>query len=226
MSSRWARGDTSTSSTPATSAHGPGEAEHVVAHGGQRPDRQHAAPLGRDAVAGADLGVGRQRGDGHAGRAVGADRLDELEAGRAPAADALHEHLDAADVAGGEDRRADPAVDLDPRAGARARRAGRAPTATARAAPITNSSRTPNSRPTTTATTAATRTIQPWRVGRASSWPGSSASTAQRDVGTGTSARISPTASSGSSRAPRSVRSSRRWLSAGTAIALTSSGVA
>ena len=48
----------------------------------------------------------------------------------------------------------------------------------------------------------------------------------QRAIGTGTSASSSRTASTGSSRPPRSVRSMRRWVSADTATALTSSGVA
>ena len=45
-----------------------GQSEHVVAHGGQRADRQHATALGRDAVAGADLGRRRRAAPRPCGR--------------------------------------------------------------------------------------------------------------------------------------------------------------
>ena len=129
MSSRWARGATSTSSVPATST----------------TERARPSTSWRTAVSGPIVSTPRRSvgmrypaltsASGASGatamRAVRfvADRLDELEARRAAAADLLDEHLDAADVAGGEHGGADPAVDLDawasdgrPRASRRARR--------------------------------------------------------------------------------------------------------
>ena len=96
-----------------------GEAEQVVAHGHQRADVQHPAPLGRDAVAGAALAAAADRRHGHARRAVVAHRLDELEAGspveRARRAVGADQHVDAAGVAGGEHLGPDPAPHRHPR---------------------------------------------------------------------------------------------------------------
>ena len=102
--------------TPATVADGAGQAEDVVAHGRQRADGQHAAALGRDPVAGADLGVGaerRRRPSAPCGSRRPARRA--RTPGEPAAADRCDEHLDPADVAGGEHRRADPPLDRDAR---------------------------------------------------------------------------------------------------------------
>ena len=94
---------------------GAGQAEKVGAHGDERTDRQHAAPLGRDPVAGALLPAAAHRRHGHPRRAVGTDGLDQLETRAQADAVGPDDEVDPTDVAGGEHLGAHPAAHADPR---------------------------------------------------------------------------------------------------------------